>query len=75
MTDIDRNKFREYTTEELRMHVRDGKNVIEDLKKIRGVADILSIGAVNMLTRVQGYTESSQSWLERELERREKEGV
>lgn len=75
MTDFDRNKFREYTTDELKVHVRDGKNVIDDLKKIRGAEDILSIGAANMLTRVQGYVESSQAWMERELEQRKKEGA
>lgn len=73
MPDFDRNKFREYTTDELKAHVRDGKNVIDDLKKIRAADFLLSIGAANTLTRVQGYVESSQAWLERELVRREED--
>lgn len=60
-----RNQFSEYSQREISAHKQAGKNLIDDLEKIRGVADFMSIGAVNMLTRTQNYVASAHALTEK----------
>ena len=73
---FDRYKFKNFSDEELEVHIKDGEQRIEELKKLRDVAEFaFSINATNTLTRMQGYVESAHALAKHTLEERQKNAV